>query len=436
MTIYHIRSFPNLLRQIFALAATTEIWVIAVFTLVSIPWSRFLPITLVIAAIYWIIRWIAFGRPSVRTPADAPIAILVMMLPISLWVTPLRDTTLEQSLRLLNGILLYYAVANWSNSRQRIRLLLTGLHLAGIVLACSALVTTQWLGMNKLPFIPGSVYERLPLLVSDVVNPNVIAGTLVILLALVIRVPFFAARSLRWFEWPTIVLSLIIMAGVLALTQSRGGLLALGGALITLVVLRWRRGVIVALGTVSIFGTWLWMGDGLSQFEAVASDSTISDFNNRFIVWSRAWLMIQDYPLTGSGMGAFKEMLDTSYPLFQSTYRIPHAHNLVLQVALDLGITGALAWLVTLLFIGRGAWFVYRVGRSTNDAWAIGLGAGLMSSQVALITHGMVDAVTWGIVRTAVLVWALWGLAVASERVLVAGTSPADVRTQRSGGDG
>ena len=45
-------------------------------------------------------------------------------------------------------------------------------------------------------------------------------------------------------------------------------------------------------------------------------------------------------------------------------------------------------------------------------------------NQVALVTHGIVDAVTWGMVRTAVIVWTLWGLAAASKRILVINLSP------------
>ena len=40
---------------------------------------------------------------------------------------------------------------------------------------------------------------------------------------------------------------------------------------------------------------------------------------------------------------------------------------------------------------------------------ALQIGAGFFCSQLALATHGMTDAVTWGMVRPAPLVWVIWG---------------------------
>ena len=47
-----------------------------------------------------------------------------------------------------------------------------------------------------------------------------------------------------------------------------------------------------------------------------------------------------------------------------------------------------------------------------NNSVLSGLGAGFLLSQVALLVHGMFDAVTWGLMRTAPIVWMVWGAAV------------------------
>ena len=66
------------------------------------------------------------------------------------------------------------------------------------------------------------------------------------------------------------------------------------------------------------------------------------------------------------------------------------------------------------MIISVSAWQVYRTGRVQGDEWLSGVGAGLLCSQVALAAHGLVDAVTWGMVRPAPLVWALWGITAAA----------------------
>jgi hypothetical protein len=76
-------------------------------------------------------------------------------------------------------------------------------------------------------------------------------------------------------------------------------------------------------------------------------------------------------------------------------------------------LPGLIAWLALFGLVSVGAWQVYRRGRASGDGWLAGLGAGLLASQVALAVHGLTDAVTWG-TRPAVLVWAVWGLAMAA----------------------
>ena len=130
--------------------------------------------------------------------------------------------------------------------------------------------------------------------------------------------------------------------------------------------------------------------------------------------------MIQDFPFTGVGMGSFMEVADALYPFFHyAPESIHHAHNLFLQIAVDLGIPGLVAWLVLLLTVLALAVQLYRSGgvKTENgfrrERIASGLGAGVLCSQMALIVHGMTDAVTWGMVRPAPLVFGIWGLTVA-----------------------
>ena len=98
---------------------------------------------------------------------------------------------------------------------------------------------------------------------------------------------------------------------------------------------------------------------------------------------------------------------------------ILHAHNLFLQIGVDLGIPGLIAWLAILLVVLALSWKLYRYGRVHQNVQCAALGAGLLCSQLALVVHGMTDAVTWGMVRPAPLVWAIWGLAVAGWYVCI-----------------
>jgi putative inorganic carbon (HCO3(-)) transporter len=112
-------------------------------------------------------------------------------------------------------------------------------------------------------------------------------------------------------------------------------------------------------------------------------------------------------------MGTATEVINQLLPLApEDLHLVTHTHNLYLQVFLDTGFVGFIGWMATLMLAIHMAWKVYRSGmKAWRAGWIAGIGAGLFCSQAALMVHGLTDAVTWGMVRPAPLVWAIWGLA-------------------------
>ena len=195
--------------------------------------------------------------------------------------------------------------------------------------------------------------------------------------------------------------------------------MGLGAVVIVLTLLRWKRGWIpVMLGCIAGMGAVYWIG--ISQtLNGLLVSSTLSGLDGRMEIWSRALYMIQDFPITGIGMGTFGPVADAMYPFFLGgAGSIPHAHNLYLQIAVDLGIPGLITWLAILITNMTLAWKLFRAGKAGGDKLATILGAGLLCSQMALAVHGFTDAVTWGMVRTAPFVWMIWGMTAASWNVI------------------
>jgi putative inorganic carbon (HCO3(-)) transporter len=409
-------------RGLAAHLAGLEIWLVALAVASSFVSLRLLPVAVGVAAAFWLVRLAAYGRLTVRTPADWGVLLLLLMLPVTLWATALPDQTLPEVYRLLTGIALFYAVANWASTSLRLAWIAGGLILAGLAFAAMAPFSVVWT-TSKLPFIPPSLYDHFTLLLSDTVHPNVLGGNIVILLPLAMVVLLFCppqvSRRVRpWLARLLVGLSALVMLAVLLLTQSRGAWMGFGAVIMLLAVLRWRRGwILLALGATAV-GVAVYLIGLKPIIEVLAASNSLGTLDGRLEVWSRAVYMIQDFPFTGIGMGSFGNVADVLYPFFLAAPgTIPHAHNLFLQVAVDLGIPGLVAWLSVFGLVSIASWQVYRRGRSDRNAWAAGLGAALLCSQLALAVHGLTDAVTWGMVRPAPIVWALWGLAVAASRV-------------------
>ena len=342
------------LRTLTRPLAEIEIGPVALVVAVSVLATRALPAALAVAALFWPIRWLAYGHLTLRSAADWPLALLLLTLPVTLWATALPTVTQVEVLRLLTGVALYYAIVNWTghtNVQRHLRWLVIGLVAAGLALALTAPFVVAWASVGKLPFIPTALYNRLSSPLADPVNANVMAGALVLLLPLALALPLFAWRELSWFQRLLTVIAALAMLGMLMFTQSRGALLALGVVLLLLPALRWRRGWLLAPAVaLAAAGAVWWFGPG-HVLEALSRAQALGGLDVRLEVWSRGLYMVQDFPFTGIGMGTFRQVANLLYPFFLAgpDANIPHAHNLLLQVAVDQGLPGLIMWLAVLL---------------------------------------------------------------------------------------
>ncbi|MDD5467451.1 MAG: O-antigen ligase family protein [Anaerolineales bacterium] len=390
-----------------------ELWVVAPLVAGGIISQRFLLPTLIAAGAFWLLRRAATGRWSLRTPLDWPMLVMGGMALLSRGVTANGEVTQPAVLRLLSGMALFYALLHWTTTPRRMARLVEGIRTMGLGLALIAPVSVQW-ATGKLPFIPAAVYDRFTLLAEDSVHPNILAGHLVVFLLWASTALFFTWPALSWLKRLYYTGAGLFILTILVLTQSRGAFIGLGVASLVLVLLRFRRGWIWASLALAVAGAAVFRF-GLHQvLDVLTSGNTVSGLDGRLEVWSRAIYMLQDFPFTGVGMGMFGRLADALYPFSSySPHMIDHAHNLFLQVGIDLGIPGLIAWLAIFGTVSWCAWQVYRAGRANANPSVAGIGAMALSGQIALGIHGLTDAATWN-VRPAVLIWGLWGATLAA----------------------
>jgi len=389
-----------------------EFWLVGFAVLISIIWTSFLPFTLVISFSFWIMRGLNRGYLTIHTPSDLSIGLFCLMVFVSLIATTFPEKTIPQIFRALSGVLLFYAIVNWTNSKPRIRLVFLILILAGIILSLFAPFSVSW-STSKLLFIPGSIYERFAAIVSDTVHPNVMGGNLVLLLPLPLSILIFGWKDIRRGERIISGLAVVLMTIVIILTKSRGTWVALIAVLMLITVLRWRFGwifIIFAAFFLIIAISFMGWPDFI---EAITANDALIGIEGRIDIWSRAVFMIQDFPLTGTGFGMFMDVADKLYKFFLfSPGKIIHAHNLFLQIAVDVGLPGLITWIAIFLSFCLINWRIFRYAVNEGNTLQAGIGVGLLCSSVALAVHGITDAVTWGFIRTAPMVWAIWGVSV------------------------
>jgi putative inorganic carbon (HCO3(-)) transporter len=137
--------------------------------------------------------------------------------------------------------------------------------------------------------------------------------------------------------------------------------------------------------------------------------------SGRIELWSKALYDIQNVPFTGMGMNAFRKVMPVLYPTFLTSpdFDVAHAHNDLLQAALDLGLPGLIAYLSICLVVAALLVRVYRRGgEPTYRGMAGALGAGL----IAHFVFSMTDAIALG-AKVGVLFWLTLALVVALHRL-------------------
>jgi O-antigen ligase len=144
----------------------------------------------------------------------------------------------------------------------------------------------------------------------------------------------------------------------IALSLSRGGLIALAGALIAGVLVggRWRgKMVLAAIAVVSLAVLWF------SAFASLPARERVTEVGGggtgRTDLWTVGWRMVEDRPLEGVGAGNFPvasiHYLLQPGALARDDFVITSpkvAHNTLLQVLAETGVVGAALFTGILLF--------------------------------------------------------------------------------------
>ncbi len=318
-------------------------------------------------------------------------------------VAPERDLALPRAATALaaTGLVLALAATRLDHlgPPARTRLLATFALVPAALAIGAAAVTTDW---------PAKFLDLdLPRLALLPTHPNQTAGTMVLLLPLLGAVAW--SRVPAGIRGVAAVLTLACLV-ILVLTQSRSGWAGTGAGVVVLgLVLAGVPWLLAVLGT---FGAAIAGLAGLYLTGAGGTGSGLDSAAGRADVWQRAALMIVDFPVTGIGPGQFDLVLDRFYPsaIVFPEEAVPHAHQVLLQAWLDLGLFG---------FLGLAVWFAVAWLRAPSPRQrdlvsALGWGSAL--GLAGFLTYGLGDTISFasrGVFPLAVVL----GLALLSTRL-------------------
>ena len=338
--------------------------------------------------------WAGWGQLPWRNPYTLPAAILLVGATLNTYFTPNVQAALGIWKAYFVEPLLASVVIAWlAQERERVRLLLAGLAVAGLIVAIANLANfaealiqhvnvahappvALYRTANAIPLflVPLDAFALAIALYSDDRRERILAAAFFAITGLAVL------ASLSRAGWA----GFAVMAVAIALFHPRRRLVALPiavGIVLALLIPATRRRI-------------------LTEFDLSSPDNTIT---LRLSLWQSTLNMLAHRPFFGGGLAGFRTSL-VPYQVRTYSETQVYPHNVFLTFWSETGLVGLAGFVWTALQVFRTALRGLRSG-----PWARAVSIGLLGAIIAITVHGQFD-VPYFKNDLAVEFWALLGI--------------------------
>ncbi|HDQ73034.1 MAG TPA: tetratricopeptide repeat protein [Chloroflexi bacterium] len=333
-------------------------------------------------------------RPFIRFfPLDLPLGMFALSAFVAIWPAYDRSLCWNTLLTLLAGFLLYVTISRLAVSRRRWLAMAAFVVLTGVLLSIDTIAQYPDLAYAG----KAGLISRLSAFLAQVIpSPSTwtpVGNSAATYLEGLI---FLAAALTLTFKrnvWRIVgVAGVLLMALGLLTSTSRGAWVGVLLASAVWATLYWRPARWgIAGGALLLTGMILYVilqGDVTALNDIPILNRTLAPIfirPDRLEVYRNSVYLIQDFPLTGIGLGEQFAMTLSRYALLIQVPFLTYSHNLYLQVWLEQGLLGIVAWLWTLAVFYQATFTYSKRGPDLlYQATWLGLTANLL--------HGFTDA--------------------------------------------
>lgn len=324
-----------------------------------------------------------------RTSLEVPLALLLLLALVSLFISVYRPATEWALLRLLLYMSVFYLTLDLTASRKRTRRLILTVMCMGTFIAMLGFVK---LGGGPFPSFwiyskPGPELQ----LTSTFINHNHLAGYLEMVFAL--GLGMLLQRPILH---PVALASLLILIlAAIFLSMSRGGWIATfagsGFMLLVFALLekpkKWKIGVTVFAFVLVAGLSFLGSNAMIERLQSLQNPDEPNLAGIRLPVWAGCSQLISKHPFLGTGLGTFPWTFTAARPAGLG-WRFREAHNDYLQIVTELGLP-------VLIPIFWGISLVFRMGFQKLDGktgqFHSGVALGSLGGITAILVHSMTD---------------------------------------------
>lgn len=401
----HTEAFPGRLDRLIELSILLVVF--------------FLPLSLDMAtgflaagSFLWLAKMFVIRKWEIgRLPFDNVLLLFVFFGSVSILGSPDRFFSSYNYGHLMGRyILLYYLVSYNVRSYEQIRQLITALLASTVIVALYGfyqyilgvdISALEWVDAEQFPDLKVRVFSTLQ-------NPNLLAGFLVTIIAIVIGL----GLQMKAADRLSMLVLVIMLAGCLVLTYSRGAWVSLAAVIGAYGLLYDRRILWLLLVGPLIM---LCFNDVSSRIVSIFNPTDTSS-TLRFALWESTIAMIADKPLTGIGWGVYW-LVYPEYDFFiqDTSTVIFHAHNMYLHLAAEIGIPGLCAFLVFIYCHAHAAVIMLQM---PCPPWIKGLLTGLIAAILGIAVSGMTDHVLFSI-QMSMLAWLLFAVVISVRQAIL-----------------
>ncbi|MBE9507798.1 MAG: O-antigen ligase family protein, partial [Chloroflexi bacterium] len=321
------------------------------------------------------------------------LALFLLSAAIGVWPAYDRSLCWNTLLALAAGFLLYVLISRLATHHLWWRGAATLIVSASVLLALYFVTQYAHFGyaekVGPISRLGAFIGQLTPSAVIWIPAPNSVAtfleGGLFLAVALVLK-----EKRRAWRAGGTVAVGLIALA--LLMSASRGAWLAIVVVSVLWLALHWRAaraasivGAVLALGLVFYV---ILQGDVAAVTDIPIAGKILAPLFVRPVrldVYRNSVYLIQDFPLTGIGLGKQFAMVLSTYALLIRHPFLDYSHNLYLEVWLQQGLLGATAWLWLMVALYQAARTHRKPGPDLlyQSTW-LGL--------TAILVHGVTDA--------------------------------------------
>jgi len=359
------------------------------------------------------------GKRSIRfEPLDCAAAVFWIMTLLGGFFTV--DVSASLSYAVIYSVLMlsYFLIANLMRTAEWIYRCVSAFISSSLIVSLYG-IYQNYLGTASVKWQDTEMFEGMAGRVTSFFdNPNVLAEYLIM------TIPFSAALLFISKKNGSRILSLLFCitgAGCLIYTMSRGAWLGfMIGMLIFLIVYSRKTVVILILGVFSIPLLPFVLPEAIIKRFTSIGNIADSSTAYRVHIWQGCIDLLSDFLWGGIGVG--KDAFAIVYPSYTlaGIESAPHAHNLYLQTAIELGLPGLLVLIFIMILFARCAFsfFVQSAYSAKYDDTSKKLrllGAAAFCGTIAVAAQGMTDYI-WYNYRIFLIFWLLIGFTAAARR--------------------